>query len=43
MSAYPAKVPRSFCLALVGHTKGEKVAVNAPKGKVTYLIDDIIK
>lgn len=30
-------------LALVGHTKGEKVAVNAPKGKITYLIDDIIK
>jgi len=30
-------------LSLVGHTKGEKVSVNAPKGKITYLIDDIIK
>ena len=30
-------------LALIGHKKDEKVAVNAPKGKITYVIEDIIK
>lgn len=30
-------------LALIGHKKTEKVAVNAPKGKITYVIEDIIK
>ena len=30
-------------LALLGHKKGEKVTVNAPKGKVSYSIEDIIK
>jgi transcription elongation factor GreA len=30
-------------LVLIGHKKSEKVLVNAPKGKVTYMIDDIIK
>lgn len=30
-------------LALIGHKKSEKVSVNAPKGKMTYVIEDIIK
>lgn len=30
-------------LALIGHQKTEKVSVNAPKGKITYVIEDIIK
>jgi transcription elongation factor GreA len=30
-------------LALLGHKKGEKVMVTAPKGKVSYSIEDIIK
>jgi transcription elongation factor GreA len=30
-------------LALIGHKKGEKVTVNAPKGTMVYTIEDIIK
>ncbi len=30
-------------IALMGHKNGEKVTVTAPKGKVTYTIEDIIK
>ena len=30
-------------LALIGHKKDEKVSVSAPKGKITYVIEDIIK
>ena len=30
-------------LALVGHKKGDQVEVNAPKGKQTYMVEDIIK
>lgn len=30
-------------MSLLGHQKGEKVTVTAPKGKVTYTIEDIIK
>lgn len=30
-------------IALLGHQKGEKVTVNAPKGKLIYTIEDIIK
>lgn len=30
-------------IALIGHVKGEKVEVTAPKGKIVYLIEDIIK
>jgi transcription elongation factor GreA len=30
-------------LVLVGHKKGDKVTVSAPKGKVSYSVEDIIK
>ncbi len=30
-------------LALVGHKKGDQVEVNAPKGKLTYIVEDLIK
>ena len=30
-------------LALVGHKKGDVVEVNAPKGKLKYTVEDIIK
>lgn len=30
-------------LALVGHKKGDTVVVSAPKGKINYKIEDIIK
>jgi len=30
-------------IALLGHQNGEKISVNAPKGKLTYKIEDIIK
>ncbi len=30
-------------LALVGHKKGDNVTVSAPKGKINYKIEDIIK
>ncbi len=30
-------------LALVGHKKGDSVTVSAPKGKINYKIEDIIK
>jgi transcription elongation factor GreA len=30
-------------LALIGHKKGDSVTVSAPKGKINYKIEDIIK
>ncbi len=30
-------------LALVGHKKGDQVEVNAPKGKLVYIVEDLIK
>lgn len=30
-------------VVLLGHKKGEKVTVDAPKGEIVYLIEDIVK